>query len=24
TPCANIEIEVKGGIVNKTPAECCN
>ncbi|AEB27008.1 MULTISPECIES: type IV pilin protein [Francisella] len=24
TPCANIEIEVKGGIVNKTPAECWN
>ncbi|MBK2109477.1 type IV pilin protein [Francisella tularensis] len=24
TPCTNIEIEVKGGIVNKTPAECWN
>ncbi|APC90776.1 MULTISPECIES: type IV pilin protein [Francisella] len=24
TPCTNIEIEVNGGIVNKTPTECWN
>ncbi|AEB27906.1 type IV pilin protein [Francisella hispaniensis] len=24
TPCRNIEIEVNGGIVNKTPTECWN
>ena len=24
TPCTHIKIEVNGGIVNKTPAECWN